>query len=834
MPIMTMTATSRRASFRVLATLLISFCCSLWASAITVVGVLIDESTNEPIPYAAIALKQGTKVLRGSMSNELGEWEITDLTPGTYSIEATMMGYTPAIKRFNLSGKSKQANLGNILMHEDTQMLQEVEVVAQASQARFDIDKKVFSVDQSIAAAGGDATEVLQGIPSVEVDPDGEISLRNNSNVEIWINGKPSGLDEENRAQVLEQMPAENIESIEIITNPGAKYSPEGSSGIINIVLKKDRKAGVYGSVTSALSHNAHSDRVGGKVGAALNFNVKRWDGTFNATYDDNYRGDNYNSERKLNDAAGNVASVIDQNRYTRNRRQGVNISTQLNYRLADNHSLGVLASVSQRHWDYERKLRYTKTAVANDSVERSYLRYTDGVNEPRYINASLNHTWKVDSFGSTLTSSAGYSNYYAEKNYNYLQTAGGNLDQNQVSHNNNNTYEFKSDFSLRRNKRVFDAGIDFKYVDRHNLSNIENNVAGSYVTDPLLRNDYRYKEALYAAYLSYGSRIRNFSYSLGLRGEYIDIRSYTNDVANPRKGYFEPFPTVFLSYALPADNEIQLSYTRRINRPRGSNLNSYKDFSDSSNITFGNPDLDPEFVSAIELNYIKQWTQHTFSASLYYQHTSDVIQRFSFLGTDSTLYTSFLNLTKRNRMGAELVLKNSITKYLNLTSTFNLYYDRIEDCDFTLPPTMLQSATPLHSTVHLDGDEDFSWTAKMLANVMITKTFSGQLTANYNSSKIIAQGKQDGFFTLDLGLRKTFWNKRLATSFTVRDLLYTRKIVQRTHSEGFSQVSTRRPFGPRFRINLTYNFGNNKSKKKGDRRSDDDEPTVFDNVEEF
>lgn len=809
-------------------------CFSISASALTVIGTLVDEATGEPIPFASIALKQDNKVLRGTMSNEIGEWEITDLSVGAYSIEASLMGYEPAIKRFNLSGKTKEANLGTILMHEDSRQLQEVEVVAQGSQARFDIDKKVFSVDQNIAAAGGDATEVLQGIPSVEVDPDGEISLRNSSNVEIWINGKPSGLDDESRAQVLEQMPAENIESVEIITNPGAKYSPEGSSGIINIVLKKDRKAGIYGSVTGGVNHDAHSDRVGGKLGSAINFNVGRWDGTVNATYNDNYRGDNYESDRKYLDNGGNVLSVAHQDRYTRTRRQGVNVGTLLNYRLADNHSLGLMATFNQRMWDYERKLKYEKRAIANDSVERNYIRYADGTNKPRYINTSFTHTWKVDSFGSTLITSAGYSNYYARKNYNYLQTSGGNMDQNQLSHNDNNTYEFKSDFNRRRNKRTWDAGVNFKYVSRKNISDIENNAGGTYVIDPVLHNDYRYKEALYAAYVSYGSRIRNFSYSAGLRGEYIDIRNSTNDVANPRKHYFESFPTVFLSYALPKDNEIQLSYTRRINRPRGSHLNSYKDFSDSSNIKFGNPDLDPEFVSAIEMNYIKQWTQHTFSASLYYQHTSDVIQRFSFLDADSTLYSSYLNLTKRNRMGMELVLKNTVTKFLNLTSTLNLYYDRIEACDFTLPATMTQAITPLYSTIHLDGDEDFSWTAKVLANMMFTKTFTGQLTANYNSEKIIAQGTQDGFFTLDLGLRKTFWNKKLSASFTARDLLYTRKIVQRTHSEGFTQVSTRRPFGPRFRLNVTYNFGNNKSKKKGDRRSDDDENNVFDNVEEF
>lgn len=806
--------------------------------AINLTGTLKDAESGEAVPYASIALKQGNKVLRGTMSNDAGAWEIVDVKPGDYSVEASLMGYVPATKQFRLSGKNKSVNLGTLTLSQDSKQLQEVEVVAQGSQARFEIDKKVFSVDQSIAAAGGDATEVLQGIPSVEVDPDGEISLRNSSSVEIWINGKPSGLDEENRAQVLEQMPAENIQSIEVITNPSAKYSPEGSSGIINIVLKKERKAGFYGSVNGGLNHDAHSDRVGGKLGTTLNFNVGKWDGNFNATYRDNYRGDNFSSTRTFLNSDATPTSLLLQDRFTRNRRQGFNVGSQLSYRLADNHSLSLTANFSDRDNDHYRSLDYERRDAATQSVTQSYNRISSGYNDQRFINTSLDHTWNIDTLGTSLISSFSYSNYYSNKNYNYLQAASA-LDQNQISHNNNNTYEFKSDFSRHRRKTIWEAGVNYKYVNRHNLSNVENRTGAFYLTNPALRNDYHYSEALYAGYLSFGSRYHGFSYSLGLRGEYISISNSTNDVSNPDKGYFEPFPTIFVSYALPADQEVQFNYTRRINRPRGHNLNSYRDLSDSSNISFGNPDLNPEFVSAFELNYIKQWEQHTFSASLYYHHTSDVIQRFQFLATtpaaDTTLYSSYLNLTRRNRVGAELVSKNTITRWFNLTTTLNLYYDQLDDCDFTPPATMLiGSLTPLSPSIHLNGDEDFSWTVKALANLMFTRTFSGQLTANYNSEKIIAQGTQDGFFTLDLGLRKTFFNKRLSTSFTVRDLLYTRKIVQRTSSEGYTQISTRRPFGPRFRLNLAYNFGNNKSKRRGSKRSDDDENSPIDTIEEF
>ena len=285
----------------------------------------------------------------------------------------------------------------------------------------------------------------------------------------------------------------------------------------------------------------------------------------------------------------------------------------------------------------------------------------------------------------------------------------------------------------------------------------------------------------------------------------------------------------------MPKDNEIQLNYTRRVNRPRGKRLNSYHDISDSTNITFGNPDLDPEFVNAFEFNHIKTWEKHTFSSSLYYHYTQDVIRSFSFMDMDNVLNTTYMNTTNEHQAGVEFVLKDSWTKWFNLTTTLNLFYERIETADFSLPASL--QANPISGVIHIPGDEAFSWSAKMIGNFMFTKTFTGQLTAAYRSSGIVTQGKSEGFFTLDAGLKKTFLSKRIVLAFSVRDILNSRRNETTTETEDFKQYSKRIPFGPNFRLTCTYNFGNPKSKKNRKGKSDSyerDDDSSNDIVDEF
>ncbi|MBP7965676.1 MAG: carboxypeptidase-like regulatory domain-containing protein, partial [Paludibacteraceae bacterium] len=246
--------------------------------AATIKGKIIDTN-NQPLDYVNVVLlhQSNDALAGGSITDAAGFFTVDNMMIGIYRLEVSFIGYKTYTKTVTVKSPTDKITVNTIKLEEDAQVLGEVEVVGQASQMRFDIDKKVFNVDQNIVAAGASATDVLENIPSVQVDNDGNVSLRNNSNVEIWINGKPSGLDSENRAQILEQMPAGSIESVEIITNPSAKYSPEGTAGIINLVMKKDRKSGYMGSVSTGLSYQLKG-KVSGNASANFNYNSSKID----------------------------------------------------------------------------------------------------------------------------------------------------------------------------------------------------------------------------------------------------------------------------------------------------------------------------------------------------------------------------------------------------------------------------------------------------------------------------------------------------------------------------------------------------------------------------
>jgi outer membrane receptor protein involved in Fe transport len=276
---------------------------------------------------------------------------------------------------------------------------------------------------------------------------------------------------------------------------------------------------------------------------------------------------------------------------------------------------------------------------------------------------------------------------------------------------------------------------------------------------------------------------------------------------SSTRRGYFEVYPTAFLSYAFPNNHELQANYTRRINRPRGRQINSFRDMSDSTNISFGNPLLDPEISSAVELNYLKTWDNHAISAGLYYRFSDNAIERVRYLD-DNVMYSTFENVSRRQSAGLEVVAKNKVTKWLNLTTTVNCYYAAMDSVFYD---------------TNLDGELDllypfqqsFSWNARLMANFLIPMGWSAQLTGMYRSADVVAQGKMNSQYVVDLGVRKSFLDRKLNLAISVRDLLNSRRWASTTWGDNFWQYSSHEPRGTMFSVTLTYNFGNMRAKKQ-------------------
>ena len=774
-------------------------------------GKISDADTKATIQYVDVALfRQGSKnLIAGAVTDSLGVFTFPSVEDGKYTLRITYIEYTPINKAITVSGS--EVDLGTILLQGTTRKLGEVEVIGKTPQVRFEADKKVFSVDQNISAAGGSASDILKNIPSVDVDTQGNISLRNNSNVEVWIDGKASGLTADNRAQVLEQMPAESIESVEIMTNPSAKYNPEGSAGIINLVMKKNHKAGYYGNVSAGLFYPL-GGTLGESLGAGINYTSSKVDAYLNLGYRAmNFHGGGYNDRTST---TGGTTTLLNQNNSMDNAFSGLFTRAGITYHLDTKNSLGISGFGLAGSGNPSNDINYLLTNQTSlpPSIVRDYSQNNTGTSTRPSLNLNMDYEHNFNK-GSNLLANLSYSSHNRSSDNSYVQTnAGSDLPQSEIAQNSDNNTkngEFKLDYTNKLNENSkLEAGWQSDVSNTTTSSSGYDNLHGATIST--YYDNFNYDEQIHAAYLTYGTKFGPLSVQGGLRAESMWKKSTNTTSIGVQsiapKTYFEVYPSAYLTYSLPNDNELQLNYSRRVNRPRGQQINPFRNYSDSTRITYGNPDLDPEFTSSVEFNYIKTWGAQTLSASLYYHSTNNVIENVQFLH-DGVLESTFLNVANSHNTGLELISKNSISRFLNLTTSLNMYNSVLNSAVYTNPyDATITTTTP--------GQNNFSWTASELLNFTVSKTLSGQITARYSSPQIISQGLKQEKYSVDLGVRQTFMDRKLSVNLNVRDLLNSNKDRSTTSGAGFNQTSESYFNSRMVSLSVSYNFGNSKPKK--------------------
>ena len=782
-------------------------------------GKVIDSKSKEPIEYVTVTItKKGddNSTPVGTTTDKEGNFSIKNIPYDNYVLSISFIGYNEFQQDISLSNSNNSVLLNQIQLSEDATMLDEVQVVGMKSQMRLDIDKKVFNVDQNIAAAGGTASEVLSNIPSVEVDNEGEVSLRGNSSVTIWINGKASGLSADNRAQILEQMPAENIEKIEVITNPSARYSPEGTAGIINIVLKQDRRGGYFGSIQAGVDTHG-----GYNASANINYSSSKLDAYASLGYRRReHKGGGYTDRLNI---SGIDTTFLNQTSSQDGHRENMFARLGLTYHVTPNDHI-TLGGFGMFGGGKSNNVNNYLSNVPNSYIESQ--RFTNSDND--MMGGNIEFGYKHDfSKTSNIDFMASYNKWGSDQTSIYTQNslfADGrttNSYQKQLNDMNSHNWEFQLDYvnAFNDNHKI-EAG--YKGTLGRENSPVET-YAGTNESNAVpqteLFNRFIYNQDIHALYTTYSGRLSNFGYQLGLRGEYSNIETRSpgynqseNDVTPHKKDYFSLFPSAFLSYVLPNNNEVQLNYTRRISRPRGRQLNSFVNITDSTNISYGNPYLSPEYSNAFELNYLKSWDKHMISFSGYYRTTDDVIQRINYLD-NNVMKSTYENIAQTTSIGTELVAKNRLFSFLDLTTTVNLFHYKLDGFSY-LPEG---AATPVEGK----EQKDFSWNARMIANCMLPKGFTLQLTGNYNAKQVIAQGERKANYSLDAGLRKSF--NKFSVSVSARDLLDSRKWKTETSGTGFIQNSENWRGGRQVSATVTYSFGNMKPKRNADRNRNAD-----------
>lgn len=808
-----------------------------WAQGI-VKGKILDRQKSEPLGFVNIKVtEQGSdKFVGGGITDAGGNFNVSGLKDGKYTLSLTFMGYKDVTRQFEITPAKREVQFKLLYMAEDAKQLNEVTVTGQRATMKLEVDRKSFDVGQLISNAGQAASDVLDNIPSIEVDNDGNVSLRGNSSVEVWINGKASGLTSDNRAQILQQLPAESIDRVEVIDNPSAKFSAEGSAGIINIVLKKDRKAGYYGSV------QAGGDTRGG---ANTSFNVN-----YNSRLIDSYLNIGYRHRANT----GHMESQQTSNAYKQtydsdSKQRGNNFFTRAGVTLhattKDDFSLsGMLMHGGVNSYSYTP---YIYTAVANDlnnyqlnrlnrsrtGMDMRYgeFNYRHSFNDKHFIDFTAdlsswkmnNDNWYQDSTVVVGIDDVTYSYQYRPQYINNHRKELKLEYENQVTKNFKIEAGYNGNFS--RENTPQESYMDNTSFDGTNASE-----------DKLFFNRFIYKQDLHAFYTTLSYKFGALSLMGGLRGEYwrVNTESYTWEQEHDaslreqpfKKDYFQLFPSVFMSWQMTETQQLQLNYTRRLRRPWGGQLNSFRDTRDATTVSFGNPYLTPEFSNSFSLNYLKQWNDHSLLVSAYYRPTTDVIQRISYKNQeDGLFYQTSMNVAKSVSTGLEMTLKNKLWRILDLTTSANAYYYRLNGFSYDIDG----------QTVTGNSDHNFTWNARMTASLMLPYDISIQTTGRYTARQVITQGYRKANYSIDFGARKNFFNKLFTLSVNCRDLLDSRRFETFTSGPNFTRHQINRRGGRRVSMTLTWNFGNMKQKKRPNKNqgSENDMPMDYNGGEE-
>lgn len=787
---------------------------------------LVDAQTSETIPFAtAVILDRKTKALvKGVQTDVNGNLSMAGLPKGVFTFKVSYVGYQTMVRdSVSISAIVKEINLGTIKMKTAKgTVLNEVAITAQKSTIQLGVDKKVFSVDQSLVSEGGSASDLLQNVPSVQSDIDGNVSLRGSTGVKVLIDGKPSLIAGGNVAQILQSIPASSIESVELITNPSAKYDAEGQSGIINIVLKKNKKLGLNGNVALTAGNRENYN-----ASTSLSFQNSKVNLYGNYSYRYGKRlGGGYNNISYLNSSFPNA--FANQNTDSKSLDKGHNVKAGLDYYLSVKDVLSFSGGFNIRDNDRNEFLTIDQLNNLKNPLELSRRNNSNlGSGSSYDLNLDFSHKFKKPK--EEITFNASFSEgdndnlqIYNTDIYNLNGVAVEQLPE--IIRNDgtgiNRNYNIQADYTLPVGKSgKLEAGYrsQVRIAENSTFSDQLNNITGNYDVNLALTNDFNSKDQVHALYANYQNQVKNFGYQLGLRAEdaTLDTRlgMYgTNGQINSVPGkvaYTRLYPSIFLTQKLKSEQQLQLSYSRRVNRPRGWDTNPFIDVSDPLNYRQGNPNLKPEDVHAFELSYSKFWPKVTFISTAYLRQTNDVIQRIRTEPDQNGITTTTpQNLTRELSSGLELIGRFDVAKAWNFTANANLYQSKID-------------GVPAFGIVDNSG---FTWNANLTNNFVLPYSITLQIKGDYRARQVMAQGTRNAMYGVDAGAKYDFKNKTSSLSLNIRDIFNTRNWSMTTTTTN-SVVDFRRYMqGTMASLTYSYRFGKTSFSPKKGKKPDQQE----------
>lgn len=808
-------------------------------------GRILDASNNRGLEAASVQLfqmrfdsaqqKQVPVLVGGQLTGARGSFELENLpVRGAFRLEVTAIGYESEEMEVSFTTRGGQPNfdkdLGNIKLKLDIQQLGEVTITASKPIMQMGVDRRIFNVDRNITTTGQTATEIMRNVPGINVDIDGNVSLRNSAPT-IFVDGRPTTF-------TLDQIPAETIESIEIITNPSAKFDASGGmAGILNIILKKNKRAGYNGNIRAGIDSR-------GMVNGGVDINIKQGKVNFFAALNYNQRrsistGHTYR-ENLFTDKLQNTIL----NQYSNSTNDGYFLFGRIGFDyLIDNRNT-LTISMAMPNGQFNSSQTDDIRVDTQSAIIRTQLadRITDNKRRFRNFGPAIGYKYLFPQAGREFTADFNYNrsdnsgdglfttNYYNENG----SRQGDPALQQMISSGSSTFWTIQTDYVHPLKSGKLEAGLRTAIRDNENTA--ENSffdyATGRYIVLPTVSANYQFNDQVHAAYTTYSNKIgETFSYQAGLR---FESSSYSGTLLNTGDKFAnrfpaEFFPSVFLTKSFGSGNDLQFNYSRRINRPNFFQLIPFYDVSDVLNISVGNPALRPEFTNSFELNYsIPLGGGHSFLTSAFYKHTNNLITRYQSLekdvplptgALDSAMVISYINANSSQSYGVEFTSRNPLAKWVEVTTNLNVYNAKIDN-------------SGLDAT--LGVNDRWAFFGKTIFNFRLPSNFSIQLSGDYQSRTLVPQGGGGGGgrrggggggfmggasgaaqgyinpnYGVDIAIRKDFFkDKRLSATLAVNDIFRTR--IYSAHSENafFVQDMWRRRDWQVFRLNLSYRFG--------------------------
>lgn len=766
---------------------------------ITVKGTVLEQDSNIPLEYATITFKTkpDSKIVTGGITDAKGKFSVA-IKPGVYDISVEYISYKS--KTYTDKSISKDINLGTVSLQVDMESLDEVTIIAERTTLEIKLDKKIYNVGKDLTVRGGTVSDVLDNVPSVSVDVEGNVALRGNEDVRILINGKPSGLVGINSTEALRQLPADAIDRVEVITSPSARYDAEGTAGILNIILRRSKLQGLNGAVTANTGYPT-------QAGVSGNINYRTGNFNFFNTTSYSYReipGSSYIETEYL--TSNN--KVIENRDFDRTRK---GLSTNLGVEWYINETASLTTSIQFRDQNNEQETTNILRELDNENrIINTIIRIDPELADDKTKQYSVNFDKQFnDDSNHKLTASFQYENSSDQETSLIVQN-GINVEDVATDESQDRIF-LRTDYVKPFGKV---SQLEFGYQGRFTTLDTDYYIAfnedGTFERNDNLSNNLIYKEYVNAVYSQFGSKIKEkFSFLLGLRveGSRFTIDQATSGDYN-KKDYIGLFPTVNLAYELSENENITLGYNRRIRRPYSLFINPFPSRSSATNLFQGNPDLDPSYSNTLDLGYYNKFGKLALNTSMYFANATDV---FTFISEETgetaivgdtevpVIRRTVINLNSNDKYGFEFTLTYRPSKKWNMNGNFNVYRSVTkgfyEGTDF--------------------GAENTSWFVRFNNKYTLPGKVDWQTRLSYRGPREDAQNKRKGMFSMNLAFSKDLFKERASLTVNVSDVFNSRKRISETNTPTFNSESEFQWRKRTFNLSFTYRFNQKKKPQR-------------------